>query len=513
MRWAADGHQTALGALLPILDPEAYPCVPGFAPVSPPRPMRVVLAGHLPGPDGPVRVAVKWQRPRRLADRAARRLRGGKGAREGQVLRALAEAGLTVPEVLAYAGTPDVLITRWRDDLRPLPAADAAPPALVRRLAAVLAAAHRAGLDARDLHAANLALGGTPGPDEEIVLVDLGRARIARPDLVTALGRHAHALLRGARRAQRWRALLAFCTALEPQRGRQRARALVVEVAARERRIARRYRRGRDRRMGRAGRHFTPFLHTTADGLEVRGVRFVDVVDTGIQAWAAEQLLAGPGAGEPLKAGGAVRAVTLPDGRAAVLKHQRASRRGRRARVLRAFHLAHALAHRHIPAAEAWLAAVDPTGAGVLLSRRVPGVDLHVATAHSGPFHALDAAARRLALRRLGRMLRQMHDADVSHRDLKLPNLVWHHDGAQDAFTIVDLDGARIRPGGVTWARRAKNLARLAASSPLPAVDAARVLGGYLAAGPTGDRAHRRAFARRIAEHVRIKRGPTQQPR
>lgn len=513
MRWAADGHQTALGALLPLLDPGRWPCVHGFAPAAPPRPMRVVLEGHLPGPDGLVHVAVKWQRPQRLGDRASRRVRGAKGPREGRVLRALADAGIRVPAVLAYADAPDVLVTRWRADLRPLPAADTAPPWLVRRLATTLARAHRAGLDARDLHAGNIALGGPRDDTAEVVLVDLGRSRIARPDLLTVLGRHAHALLRGARRTQRLRALVAFCNALEPERGRLRARALVTDVAEREKRIARRYRKGRDRRMGRPGRHFAPFTHTTADGVAVRGVRFVDAADTTLQAFVAERLLAGPGAGVALKADGAVLGIELPDGRHAVVKHQRPRGVGRRARALRAFDLSHALAHRHVPAARAWVAAVGPTGASLLLSERVPGVDLHAATRPGGLWDTLGRAARRQALRRLGRTLRQMHDADVSHRDLKLPNLVWQHADGEDAFTLVDLDGARVRASGVTWTRRARDLARLAASSPLGPVHAARVLSAYLGAGPDPGRAHARAFARRIADHVRSKRGPAQLPR
>ena len=131
MRWAADGHRTALAALIPLLDPLRWPCVPGFSAVTPPRPMRAVLRGALPGPAGPVQVALKWQRPHRAADHAARRLRGGKGPREGRVLAVLRAAGVAVPEVLAYASSPDVLLTRWCEGLTPLPAADDAPLATV----------------------------------------------------------------------------------------------------------------------------------------------------------------------------------------------------------------------------------------------------------------------------------------------------------------------------------------------------------------------------------------------
>ena len=79
-------------------------------------------------------------------------------------------------------------------------------------------------------------------------------------------------------------------------------------------------------------------------------------------------------------------------------------------------------------------------------------------------FAALSPAERRDALHALGRFLRRLHDADVSHRDLKAPNLVARRDGRLVSFAIVDLEGARVRRRGVSWRRRARDLARLDAS-------------------------------------------------
>jgi serine/threonine protein kinase len=99
----------------------------------------------------------------------------------------------------------------------------------------------------------------------------------------------------------------------------------------------------------------------------------------------------------------------------------------------------------------------------------------------------LDAAARagipRETVLRLARVLRQMHDRGVSHRDLKAANVLLAN-GTDPV--LIDLVGVRT---GVrlTAARRAKELARLNASFvAIPAVtrgDRLRFLRTYLAAG------------------------------
>ena len=103
--------------------------------------------------------------------------------------------------------------------------------------------------------------------------------------------------------------------------------------------------------------------------------------------------------------------------------------------------------------------------------------------------------------------------AEVSHRDLKAPNLLV---GAADVpapqIHLVDLEGARIRRGPVSWSRRARDLARLDASLDANATDRLRVLMAYWRVLPR-PRVDRRAFLTRIAQHVRRKRGASGAPR
>ncbi len=112
----------------------------------------------------------------------------------------------------------------------------------------------------------------------------------------------------------------------------------------------------------------------------------------------------------------------------------------------------------------------------------------------------------------LGRALRRMHDAEVSHRDLKSPNLLVQE--ADDGFQLLigDLDGARVRTAPVSWRRRARDLARLDASLDADG-DARRwVLDAYLAVWPRPP-VDRRTFTSWIAHAVRAKRGPSDRPR
>ncbi len=498
---------TVLAALRARMRPDGWPQIEGFTLVGRARPMRVVLRGLLPGPDGAIEVAVKWQRPDRATDRARAVLRGARGPREEVVLQRLGAAGVAAPTPLASSADPDLLVTGWRSDLAPLPRVDRASADLVRRVARALGRAHRAGLVAHDLHAANLAIGA----DGEVVVVDAGGARIGAPDLVASLARHAHALLEGARRPQRHRALVAFLGELDPHSARRRARRLARRIQRAPRAGARAYREGRDRRATRDGRHFATFAATCAER-SARGIRFLDATDASIEGWLAARLSEGD-SGDPLKAGGAVRRTTLPDGRTVVVKRYRAVAPGRLPRAMRAFRLAHAFRNRHLEAPLALAAIAAPRGPSVAAFEFVAGADLHAALEADGPFDALDRDAQRTALARLGRALRRLHDADIRHRDLKCPNLVWQHDQGTDRFTVVDLDGAALRVRGVPWSMRARDLGRLAASNPLGPVAAARVLRAYWAAGSAPAGLTRRVFARRVAAFVRAKRGPDGLPR
>ncbi|MBX9627068.1 MAG: lipopolysaccharide kinase InaA family protein [Gemmataceae bacterium] len=133
---------------------------------------------------------------------------------------------------------------------------------------------------------------------------------------------------------------------------------------------------------------------------------------------------------------------------------------------------------------------------GYLLTELVPGaVELTDAVPD------LPAVADRLA-----RLVRQMHDRHVSHRDLKAANVLL---GGGTTPTLIDLVGVRVgRP--VPFQQRAKELARLSASflaSPrVRHADRLRFLRAYLAAGerrPEGWKAWWRAVAAATATKVR----------
>lgn len=497
MRWCAPGHESILDALLARLGAVDWPGPPaGFEPVVPARPMRTVLAGRLEG-HGPV--VVKWSRPDTLADHVSRRVRGGKGVREGKVLRALRHAGVRVPEPLAFTDEDaDVLVTAWRGDLAPLPPADEAPAGLIEDVAMLLAVAHAAGLRHDDLHAGNLAMdGGQP------LLVDLGSARIGKPlraeERPRALAALAHGLLHGARRSQRLRALVAYVRQVDGGSGRAGARALLRAVDEELRGVRRRFWRGRDRRATRTGRHFEIF--TTASG--ATGVRNRDTTD---EAWIerAERWLREPAAhGEPLKVGGRVRRIDD-----VVVKAFDGVARGRLSRPVRAFRMAYALRNRGIPAPTPHLALADEDGAGIVATDWIDAPNLHDFIAE-GRYAEHPVPERRALLERLGRMLRRMHEAEVTHRDLKAPNLLVTEDLD---VVIVDLDGARVRRGPVRWARRARDLMRLDASLDLPERDRTRILIAYhgVLPFPPLDLAD---FAEEVASLSRRKRGPSGRPR
>lgn len=500
MRWSTAGYEASLDALLTRLAATSWPQPPeGFESVTPPRPMRMVLRGALDGPRGHAPVIVKWSRPDTLADHVSRTVRGGKGVREGKVLRALKAASVRVPEVLAYTDEgEDVLVTAYVDDLTELPSPDEAPAPLVEDVAMLIALAHAAGLRHDDLHAGNLALAGRAP-----MLVDLGSARIGKPiqptERVRVLAETAHGLLGDARRSQRLRALIAYMRQVEGGNGRIPAREISRAIEDELRLVRRRYRRGRDRRATRSGRHFEVF----ATGTGVHGIRNRDTTDADWIARAERWLREPPEGGVALKTGG--RVLRSDD---VVIKHYDGVSSGRLARPLRAFRMAYALRVRGIPAPVPHLALATEDGAGLVATGFIDAPNLHDFVAE-GRYEALDVPARRRLLEHLGRTLRRMHEAEVSHRDLKAPNLLITDDLRP---VIVDLDGARVRRGPVRWARRARDVMRLDASLDLPERDRTRILTAYHAVLPRPPLSLA-AFAEEVASLSRKKRGPTGEPR
>jgi len=512
VQWCETGFEKAFRGLRTALEAAAWPAPPaGFAHLLPPRPMRVLLSGSLTGPDGDIAVVVKWSRPDTLADRVSHRLRGGKGAREGAVLRQLGEAGVAVPRALAFSDEGvDVLVTETVEGLRPLPAADGASPAEIEALARLLATAHGAGLSHRDLHAGNLALrAGEP------ILVDLGSARIRAPlepaERILDLARLQHGLLGGTRRSQRLRALTAYLHAAGESDARTLARRLAERIEQTARLVTRHYRRGRDRRARRNGKHFALFATTRT----ARGVRCRDHTDASWRAHADDWLEGPPEDSLDLKAGGQVVSLASPDGAGdIVLKYFDAVASGRLPRPMRAFRRAFALQNRGIPVPQPLLAATLADGAGCYVSPYLPAPDLHAFSAggRGGDLAALSRSNRTALLVQIGRTLRGMHEAEVSHRDLKAPNLLVSSQEGVFQIVLADLEGVRIRKAEVSWARRVRDLARLDASLDALATDRLRVLRAYYDVLPRPPIALR-VMAADIARHVRHKRGPSGRPR
>ncbi len=468
---------------------------PGFEPVDTPRAMRQVLRGPA-APGGPI-VAVKWHRPTRAEDHIARFVRGGRGPREGRLLTALQEAALPVPAAVAYTdeGT-DLLVTGWLDGLEPLPPINALHAQGIADLATVMRQLFDAGVSHRDLTHENL-MRSVDG----LVLIDLGGARIRRSlDEVTFLARLRHTLLSQARRTQRLRALRAWrrTAPLEEIQPPLAELALAVEAGARK--IRRRFLSGRDRRATRSGRHFrryrTAECHRAIRARACADARYEDFAD----AW----INADPPDAVSLKSGDRVMRFEGPDGQPLVLKRFGPVMRGRLPRPLRAFRRAEALRNRGLAVPRPLLAAAKEDGNGIVVSDYVEGTPLHEGIPGSG-------AARRRRLAQIGRELRSWHEAEVSHRDWKAPNLLWSEGDGGRVF-VVDLEGARVRRSVVPWPRRMRDLARLDASLAASATDRLRVWRAYLQVLPHPPLPERELLGM-LAAHVAHKRGPSGLPR
>jgi len=178
-------------------------------------------------------------------------------------------------------------------------------------------------------------------------------------------------------------------------------------------------------------------------------------------------------------------------------------------RAERAHRAAHALRHRGVatPEVVAVMKRGFPPRRSLLIMRRLEGfAPVDDVAAHLGGASGAALAAR------IGRTLRRMHDWGLRHRDLKASNVRAARDGS--GVTLLDLDGVREnRSGAVPWRRRARDLARLAASIPdrravprglrLRALDA--YLGGEVPPGfaPGGFP----ALVARLADGIRARKG------
>jgi len=449
----------------------------------------------------------------------------GPGRREWRALLAARAAGLDVPEPVALAhGDHEILVTREIPGARRLdeylfeqyfeaaaaddppypgarppelvalyrcrrtpPAGTITPRALAAGLADLVARLAEADLYLPDLHPGNILISG--GPEAwRLSLVDLAEAeRPAPPEsTVEHLVQLEHFFEPIASVAERLRCLDRVGQIL----GDTIEAALVTRATADYRRE---FYRHRDRRTRQESKYFARIKVAAllpSQAPQGNALTFGSRLSGGLagvwRGWATADwgdainaLLANgslspdqPGATR-LKPPGRTADIwrlTLPDGRGLVLKrHKRAGRRrpgqallGTRSRA--AFRKGHALLARGIATARP-AAAVDLRRRGAvkdtLLATEVATATVPLSEwLRQGP----PARERRRLIRALAQMLRRMHDAGFSHRDLKAPNILVTHGGpCGPRPVLVDLDGVR---GGlrVSAGRRGKDLMRLSVS-------------------------------------------------
>jgi hypothetical protein len=426
-----------------------------------------------------------WRRARALVGR-------GPGRREWDALEAARAAGLDVPEAVALARGPaerlvtagvpgepldEYLFSRYFEPLAgdpPYPGArppelvavfrrrrvpndgTIAPNRLAARLADVVVRLAEARLYLPDLHPGNILISGGAGT-WRLWLVDLAEA--VRPAPADAVLRHL---------VQLEHFFEPLASVVERIRCHHRVIQLLGDgpdarqVALGTSAYRRRFYRRRDRRTRRESKYFKRLAEGDWQGWA-----------TADRASTMERLLE---AGDPTAD---ARAKTIKEGRTAGVwrvafddagghatlffkRHKRASGLGR-SRSVAAFRKGHALLARGIATARPAGAADRRRGPflvdTLLATEPVDGEPLSDWLRSRPP-----AAERRAVARRLARLIRRMHEAGFSHRDLKAPNiLVAPAHGPESRPVLVDLDGLAYK-GNVSERRRAQNLMRLSVS-------------------------------------------------
>jgi tRNA A-37 threonylcarbamoyl transferase component Bud32 len=458
-------------------------------------------------------------------------LRPPKARLEFENAVALRRLGLPAVEPLAWGGRhcrpgESLFVTRCQDGAEPLQQfldatfrtlRPARAARLRRRLAVALGAAvarlHDAGVAHTDPHPGNLLVEFAPGDVPRFTLIDLHATRFGPPlpwrdslDNLVLLNRWFQ--LRATRhdRVRFWAAYVAHRTTLPTACPVALAR-MAKDVERRTERSNARFWHSRFARYRKGNRQF----YRVAGG-RVRGHAVRDLPDILVRRLAADPdaPFRDPAA-KLLKDSRSSTVVELtihtPAGpRAVIFKRfrmrswvSRAKNVVRRSPAVRSWVYGHNLLDRGLPTARPLLVLervrAGVPGAGYLLTEKVPdAVGLPEAVAGLGN---LPPAVRRAAVRRwadtLGRLARQMHARQVSHRDLKAPNILLTGaavDPAAAAPVLIDLVGVcpgRCVPAGRV---RARDLARLNASFlNAPAVsrtDRLRFLRAYLGWGLHG---------------------------
>jgi tRNA A-37 threonylcarbamoyl transferase component Bud32 len=477
-------------------------------PLDRPQDLVLVKRGHhravwtlrLPNPAGAVPEAaffVKTYEAGGPVRQLVTRLGFGPGRREWDVLVAAREAGLDVPEPVALSrGATETLVTRAiaggqrldeylfdryfepRPDDPPYPGArppelvsifrrrrrppegTIGPPALARALADLVARLAGADLYLPDLHPGNILISGSPGA-WRLSLVDLAEAESAAPPeaLLNHLMQLEHFFEPIASAGQRLRCLVRLGQLATHVPAAQ-------DVAQATARYRLRFYRHRDRRTRRESKYFR---RVASDGW--RGWATADWAETAVRLVAHYGPGPYPEAAEIKKGRTAtVWRVALAAGRALFIKrHNRVGEKGLAATVigpsrsLASFRKGHAMLARGIATARP-AAALDLRQGGairdtLLMTEPVNGEPLSDWLKRGPP-----ATERHRVTWLLARMIRRLHDAGFSHRDLKAPNiLVASAGGPEVRPVLVDLDGLR---GGrkVSARRRTQNLMRLSVS-------------------------------------------------
>lgn len=464
------------------------------------------------------------------------------GSREALVTEAVPEARRldeylferyfeTLPGDPPYPGArPPELVAVFRRRRTP-PEGSITPSALAAKLADVVARLAEANLFLPDLHPGNLLVAGS-GDAWRLVLVDLAEAESPAPPqaVLEHLARLEHFFEPIATAAERLRCHRHLADLLPGTPDGW----LVAQAAAAYRR---RFYASRDRRTRREAKYFRRLRVACGDESDWRGWATADWAEAAESLLAAGNEALDPGEAD-LKDGrsASVRQVELPGGRTLVLKRDRRAAerpltRLRASRSLRSFRNGHALLIRSIATARP-AAAVDRRSKGrpaetLLLTEPVPGGVALNAYLRDGPA----PADRRRLTRRLARLIRQLHAAGFSHRDLKAPNIVVATDPPDEPRPfLVDLDGLR-RRRHVSEGRRARDLMRLGVSleewDVARATDRLRFLRAYLGRpgrppamttvgrrrGTTEPGLRLRRWWRRIARAARRKRAVLRQKR
>lgn len=407
-------------------------------------------------------------------DRWKARLGTSPGRREALLLAALREAGVPVPEPLAFGvaeGGDELLVLPFLEGM-PLDQALRRPPAPRRRLldalGAVVHGLHSAGFVHRDLHHGNVLVTAT-GP----VLLDLQKARRRRGAAARHrdLGSLDFSLWPLLSLADRLRLRAAALGLARPFDEAAHVRLRAVGEAARRRAYL--HGRSRTRRALLPGRLYAPVGNGEARGLRWREFPEAAVAEAlaahrdavacrDDRLWKADarsRISAVVAGGRPV-----VVKEVLPRGAGRVLAD---GLRGSAAR--RAWCAGHGLLARGVGAARP-LAFLERRRAGLpvsswLVLERLATARDAVALAPACPERVLDA---------LLRLVERMHERGVDHGDLKATHVLIEPDDADPEPRLVDLEGVRFRRR-LGDARRLAALAQLNASLPDAVPAAARL--------------------------------------